>query len=651
MPKSPEQFDFSKLKDQQKFDKLPDDKKQELIEKSHEEAFKVDKENSVDKRIAERFGDIKIEDDLKKQISSYLDNNTLTIANEFIAAVKTERSERGAGIGYWDQLRVFLHDQNAMKEWNWRHKDSQNLDRKDLEFNSIGDIQALKKGDKIIITLKLVNNDGSRNVSFEFTADKDNTTFEDGKIATKVAGPTEKYARKEIDEKLEHAWNMDEVQSIAKASGQELQEKDFRKVVGNLLKCGNIEYFKRAQKVAEEGGLELNKEDYKQFVLQCRFSTEWIDAKGKYWQYPENETCKAIRGIDVVAPLASFSTEDYEEMLEKILSRSKTNQDSYNDKKGLLEDAEKMVEYGQLDKKALYEVAKANLDLWSENSDKVLELIKSHNIKFTKEEYEKLTKGFLAQARDYFKNPVNALTKAKEVAEMGKIEIAEDDYKKFFDDAIKRMYESRYSYHDIPEELKRDCEKMKEVAEIAGLPFSEKDFYKKVFFEIIEPRYKDRELHPSDRKTFNDLARFFKPRLEEVSLPEWLKDVQGQDLEEAEKLWSFKPEMRNAKSHTGNKPYEKPEITESVVDEKLGYGAFVLREQIDHDTRFPQMRYTLYFIDKTGNKKEIFEKHDYVDDGGGGSIYAKNDPAITDVQITGKKIKFKVGRETHEVSI
>ncbi|MEK7593530.1 MAG: hypothetical protein AAB464_02340 [Patescibacteria group bacterium] len=48
MLKSPEQFDFSKLKDQQKFDKLPDDKKQELIEKSHEEAFKVDKEYSYE---------------------------------------------------------------------------------------------------------------------------------------------------------------------------------------------------------------------------------------------------------------------------------------------------------------------------------------------------------------------------------------------------------------------------------------------------------------------------------------------------------------------------------------------------------------------------------------------------------------------------
>lgn len=345
----------------------------------------------------------------------------MTIANEFIAAVKTERSEHGAGIGYWDQIRVFLNDQNAMQEWNWRHKDYQHLDRKDLGFNSIGDIQASKKEDKIIVTLKLVNNDGRRNVSFEFTDDKPKTSLEDGKIATKIAGPTETYARKEINKTLEHAWSMDEVQSMAKAAGMELQEKDYRKVIGNLLRTGGIGYLKRAQKVAEEGGFELSKEDYKQFVLQCRFSTEWIDSKGEYWPYPGNKTCKPLRGIDIVIPLADFSVEDYEEMLEKIIKRSKDSKGSYSDKKGLVEDVEKMAEYGKLNKKAYYDVAKAHLDLWSEDSDKVLEMIKSHDLEFTEEEYEKLTKGFLAQARDYFKNPVNALRKAKEVAEISGI--------------------------------------------------------------------------------------------------------------------------------------------------------------------------------------------------------------------------------------
>lgn len=222
------------------------------------------------------------------------------------------------------------------------------------------------------------------------------------------------------------------------------------------------------------------------------------------------------------------------------------------------------------------------------------------------------------------------------------------------------MYRSRYSYHDIPEELKKDCEKMKEVAEIAGLQFSEKDFYRKVFNDILKPRYDDRQLHPSDQKTFDNLTGFFESQLKiedkksvetEGEVSEVVNGAKASVLQEAEKMYSFKPEMRSAESRSGNKSYEKPEITESVVDEIKGYGAFVLKEQIDHDTRFPQMRYTLYFIDKSGNKKMIFEKHDYIDDGGGGSIYVKNDPSITEVQILDEKIKFKVEGEIHEVSI
>lgn len=636
-------------------------KMKEKIESGEVKGYtEAERQVELERKLVERFGEIKINDELKQQILPYVDSEKLIIGNEDLAAVVTERSERGAGIGYWDQVRVFLGDQNAMQEWNWRHKNDQHLDQKQLSVRNISDIKASKDKDQIIVTLELENNYGNRTVDFEFPADK-KLPFKDGEIPTQIIKPTEVYARKEIDEKIEYAHGVGEIQEIAKAGGVELIEDDFRKVISNNLRIGKVEYFKEAQEIAKTGGFELSKDDYKQFVLSCRFSTEWIDADGKYWPYPGNKTCKPIRGIDVVAPLANFSVEDYEEMLEKIIKRSKDFQGSYSDKKSLVTDAEKMAEYGNLDKKAFYDVAKAYLDLWSEDSDKVLEMIKSHDLEFTKEEYGRLTKGFLAQASDYFKNKKKSLEQAQEAAKLGDVKISEDDYNKFLADSIKKMYDSRYSWNDVSKEFKRDYEKAKEITDLAGLSLSEKDFYNKVFFEILEPRYKDGKLHPDDQKTFDALTNFFKLQLEdkedksveqqEKSLPKWLEDVQNQDLEEADKMYSLKPEMRSAESRTGYKPYEKPEITESVVDEIKGYGAFVFKEQIDHDTRFPQMRYTLYFVDKSGNKKEIFEKHDYIDDGGGGSIYVENDPSITEVEISDKKIKFKVGKESHEVAI
>ena len=44
MLKSPEQFDFSKLEDQQKLDKLSKDKQDGIINKSQEEAQKINEE-------------------------------------------------------------------------------------------------------------------------------------------------------------------------------------------------------------------------------------------------------------------------------------------------------------------------------------------------------------------------------------------------------------------------------------------------------------------------------------------------------------------------------------------------------------------------------------------------------------------------------
>ncbi|EKE21774.1 MAG: hypothetical protein ACD_7C00127G0001 [uncultured bacterium] len=44
MPKSPEQFDFSKVENQQKFEEQPEEKRKECIEKSHEEAAKTEED-------------------------------------------------------------------------------------------------------------------------------------------------------------------------------------------------------------------------------------------------------------------------------------------------------------------------------------------------------------------------------------------------------------------------------------------------------------------------------------------------------------------------------------------------------------------------------------------------------------------------------
>ena len=514
-----------------------------------------------------------------------MDNDTLTIANEFIAAVKTERSERGAGIGYWDQIRVFLNDQNAMQEWNWRHKDHQHLDKKDLGFNSIGNIQALKKGDKTVVTLKLVNNDGSRNVSFEFTDDKTKTSLEDGKIATKIAGPTETYARKEINKTLEHAWDMDEAQKIAKAGGVELTEDDYRKVVVNLLRiASDVEYIEKARKIAKAGGFEISKDDYKQFMF---------DNLTSFHSRPKKD-------IKVVDSLAKFQTSDFEEMIEHCLSHAPYGDRIYH--------AKIVAEYGKMSEDTFRKIAIAQISQGEFYG--ALELSETHNFKFTKEESQEIINGFLSMTDTWYILPA-VLKKAQEVAKESGIEITKDDYKKFLDGCIEKMFR----YEEIPKSFrnypKDKLERIQMAAKIAGIDLDEK----------------------------------------EKALPKWLTDVQKGELDEADNIYSFKPEMRSAKSRTGNKSYEKPEITESIVDEIKGYGVFVLKEQIDHDTRFPQMRYTLYFIDKSGNKKTIFEKHDYIDDGGGGSIYIKNDPSITEVQIVDKKIKFKVGGEAHEVSI
>lgn len=315
------------------------------------------------------------------------------------------------------------------------------------------------------------------------------------------------------------------------------------------------------------------------------------------------------KDIKTVNSFAKFQEEDFQEIADYCIKNRIPSYVCYvGDVYGLII-AKDIVKYGKLDKENFHKIASAYIDQRCPGN--AMEMAKAHNFKFTEDEYKKLVNGFLAEAEDGLKNQKNSLKQAQKAAEAGGIKITKNEYKKFLDDCIEEMFEyekAPASFKNYPEDkLKR----IQEIADVAGINLNEK----------------------------------------EEALPKWLRDVQKQNMEEAEKMYSFKPEMRSAKSRTGNKPYEKPEITESVVDEIKGYGAFVLKEQIDHDTLFPQMRYTLYFVDKSGNKKAILEKHDYIDDGGGRSIYVKNDPSITEIQILDKKIKFKVEGETHEVSI
>lgn len=593
MEKESEQFDFSKLEDQEEFEELPETKKQEHIDASHEKASKIEGDN---KRLAERFGETKIDDELKEQISPYIDNKTLTIANGYLAAVVTERSERGKGIGYWDQVRVFFYDQNAMQEWNWRHKDDQHLDQKSLSVNSIGGIRASKDKDRISITIELVNNDGSRTVDFEFSAENAKPPFEDGEIPIEIAKLAEAYARKEIDKKIEYARDVDELQEMAKTSGIELTKDDFHKVVENILDVGLPEYIEKAQKVAKAGGFELTKDDYKNFVAGTD-RVQFSGADGKLHSHYE-DGWEIVRAIDIVAPIANFSKEDYEDIVDLILAKNKLYLEKGKAYDKSIDNAKRIAEYGKLDEEVFHKIAGAYIaNAWH---NKALDMSEDHNFEFTQVEFKQLADCFLEEALEYKSGMSHDLNKARELAVLAGFELN----KEYVVQKYSRLIKDRPDSSELV---------LKELDEISK----------------------------SDKKNVEQQGETF----------QILENVKKHALEEADRMYSFKPEMRSVESRTGNKSYEKPEITESVVDEAGERGAFVLKEQIDHDTRFPQMRYTLYFVDKSGNKREVFEKHDYIGDGLGDSIYAENDPSITELQISDEKLKFKVGGEDHEISI
>lgn len=440
MPKSPEQYQPTK----------EEIKEAEGMMTKKEKEMSEERSEQIEKFI-ERFGEMKISDELKGQVLPHIDNKTLTIANEYLAAVVTERSEHGRGIGNWDQVRVFLQDQNTMKEWNWRHKDDQHLDKKHLRVQSIGSIEASKDRDQIIVKMELVNNYGKRTVDFEFPADKTKLPFEDGEIPMKIVKPTEAYARKEINDAIKYATDLEDIQNIAKANGLELTENDFRKVVENNLNIGRMERLKNAQKVAGECGLELSKDDYKRFMY---------NNLGRYDTNPAED-------LKIVNSFAKFQKEDLQEIADYCIKNKIPSYVCYIDDDYGLIIAKKIVEYGKLDEENFHKIATTYIDrrIFSEAS----KLSKAHSFEFTKDEYQKLVNGFLSEAKDGLKNHKFSLKRAQEMAEAGGIEITEDDYKKFLEDCIAEMfrYEKRpTSLKDYPKDKLKEIQ---EIAKIAGI--------------------------------------------------------------------------------------------------------------------------------------------------------------------------------------
>jgi hypothetical protein len=402
----------------------------------------------------ERFGEVKISDELMRQVLPYIENDTLVIVNEYIGVVVTERSEEGAGIGYWDQVRVFFHDQRVMQEWNWRHKNHQHLDQKHLAVSRIGDIKISKGDCRIILDIQLISGYGSRYENFDFRTDNFKPPFENGEVKAVVVRPTEKYARAKIDSNLEYAHDMEKAERIAKSSGLVLTQVDYKKVIENNLKIGLMTYLKEAQKLAKKYGLELSREDYKRFLFKN------LDRSG----HPEDARAKDIKAV---GSLAKFRKNDFQDIVKFCAENRVSSYVCYtSDDYGLMI-AQEIVAYAKLGKAYLKIIARAYME--RRIYDIPWEMSKKHGFKFTRLEHRKLIDGFLTEANEGLRNPKISLTKAKEVASAAGIKITEEEYKTFLLVCIKMMfrYEKRpSSFEDFPVAKK---EVVQEVATIAGI--------------------------------------------------------------------------------------------------------------------------------------------------------------------------------------
>ena len=391
-------------------------------------------------RFIERFGNIKISDDLKAQIMMYVDRDSLVIANEHIAVLLSERSEYGRGVGYWDQVHVFCCHKRMVKEWNWRHKDYQHLDQKHLAVNGIGAIKATNNGNLITIQIELLNNSGSRSVDFEFNfGENDSSPFKKNeRIQIKKINPIEGYARKKMEEKLKHATDPEDIKKFAEKNGIKPTEADFRQVMRNNLQFGLIEYFQKAQEVGKACGFEMTLDEYMFFVSM---------------NLSRNDT-KPIVDIETVDSFAKFSETDFQKIIDLCIAT--------NGERGMWVAVE-MVDYGKLDKSTFHRIASAYIERYPRES---FRLSKEKNFKFTKAEYRRIVKEILSEGASPSKNNLFFLRQAQAVASAGGIKIAKKDYRKFLIDSIFGCSKKPRSPKKYPKE---ELEQIRKLTEEAGI--------------------------------------------------------------------------------------------------------------------------------------------------------------------------------------
>ncbi|MFA5961457.1 MAG: hypothetical protein WC848_02125 [Parcubacteria group bacterium] len=392
-------------------------------------------------KFIERFGDIKISDDLKAQILMYVDRDSLVIANEHIAVLLSERSEYGRGVGYWDQVHVFCCHKRIVKEWNWRHKDYQHLDQKHLAVNGIGAIKATNNNEnQVIIQVELLNNSGSRSVNFEFNFGENDSPFRKNEkiIQIKKVNPTEEYARKKMEEKLKYAIDPEDIRKFAEKNGIEPTEADFRQMMRNNLQLGLIEYFQKAQEAEKACGLEMTMDDYMFFV--CK-------------NLGRRDT-KPIVDIKTVDSFAKFSESDFQKIIDLCIAT--------NGERGMRVAVE-MVDYGKLDKSTFHRIASAYIERCPKEA---FQLSKEKNFKFSKAEYRRIVKEILSEGASPWKNNLFFLRQAQEVANAGGIKIAKKEYRKFLIDSIFGCSRKPRSPKKYPKE---ELEQIRKLTEEAGI--------------------------------------------------------------------------------------------------------------------------------------------------------------------------------------
>ncbi|MBU2037310.1 hypothetical protein KJ866_03900 [Patescibacteria group bacterium] len=111
MPKSPEQFDFSKPKDQERFRKLPKTEQKELIEKSHEEAIGMNTDNKTEKNLeSELIGSMEI---------IYRDND---LFQEYIPEIEKYFKSLNGNARFTSFPKGT--DENTIRDWYKKNRDN-----------------------------------------------------------------------------------------------------------------------------------------------------------------------------------------------------------------------------------------------------------------------------------------------------------------------------------------------------------------------------------------------------------------------------------------------------------------------------------------------------------------------------------------------